>query len=121
MEVNKEKHISQAEIKPIMETDVEKPKDPETEDGNTNNNLNPPHNPAPHKEPCDQTTRKHETLVESAAQLTNSVRPAPDRPGPMDREVRPDMEQEERSSTTHEGGANLGGVQEGTDPGRPGV
>ena len=41
VEDNKEKHISQANTNPIIETDVEKPSDPETEDGKTHNNLIP--------------------------------------------------------------------------------
>ena len=59
VEVNKEKHISQANTKPILETDVEKPSDPENKDRKTHNNLIPmsvpPHNPAPNQELCDQT------------------------------------------------------------------
>ena len=125
MEVNKEKHRSQANTNPMMETGAEKPINPETEDGSAKNNPNPisvpPHDPAPHKEPCDQTTRKNDTPVGSAAQLSNLGRFPPDQPGPRDREVRLNKEQEARSSTTHEEGANFGGVQEGAGPGHPGV
>ena len=55
-QVNKEEYHSQAKMQPIMETDVEKQDDPETEetkDGKTYNNLKPmsvsPCGPAPNQ------------------------------------------------------------------------
>ena len=51
VKVNKEKHFSEANTKPMMETDVEKPSDPVTEDGNTQCKLAPmsvpPYDPPP--------------------------------------------------------------------------
>ena len=61
-------------LQPILSRKV-KFIDIETDDGNTQNKLAPmsvpPYDPAPHKEPCDQTTRKHDTPVGSAAQLSH--------------------------------------------------
>ena len=91
MEVTQEKHISHANTNPIMETDVNEPGNPETEDKKTHNSLIPM--PAPPKDPvkevhklCDQDAMKFETPVGSEKQLSNSLRTTPDRSGPLEGE-----------------------------------
>jgi len=41
VEEDKERPRSQANTKPVVETDAEKPIEPKTDDGNTHNNPNP--------------------------------------------------------------------------------
>ena len=48
----------------------------------------PHYDPAPYEESFDQSTRLPDTPVGSA-QLSTAGRVVPDRPGPLDREVRP--------------------------------
>ena len=93
MEENSEKHKSQGNTKLMWETDTDKSINPETchvnKLGNPTRTL-PPHDPAQSEnEPCDLTTKQPNTPVGSA-QLSTRGRVAPDWPGPMNGEVRPD-------------------------------
>ena len=101
VEEDKERPRSQANTKPMVETDAEKPIEPKQMMGTLTTTQIPcqfpPHDPAPHKEPCDQATRKPDTPVGSVAQLSNTGRLAPDGLGPKDREVRLNKEQESGS------------------------
>ena len=100
VEGNKEQHSFQANTKLMMETDIDESINPETDSVNTLGNpnpKNPPHDPATHEEPCDRNTKKPDTPVGSAAQLSNTGRLAPDGLGPKGREVRLNKEQESGS------------------------
>ena len=104
MEGKKEKLSSQANTELMVETYTDESINPETVSGNNLKNPNPtvtPHDPAPPEEPCDRTTKKPDTLVGSATQLSSPGRLAPDRLGPPDREVRLNKEQGARSCSTH--------------------